>query len=164
MIWTIVVLAVLILVLFGFWVSWRASRLDRLHNRVEAARTGLDLALVRRWSAAADLASSGQVDPATSMLLADAVLRATLGDPEFRAELEAGDPQDPEGPEDSAELLNAVEKAAQQVSIARMFYNDLAGRTLYARSRPLARVLHLSGSAGPPEFFDMDDALTDGEP
>src|ERR1700743_2234595 len=110
-IWTIVVLAVLVLVLFGFWVSWRASRLDRLHNRVEAARTGLDLALVRRWSAAADLASSGQVDPATSMLLADAVLRArqadaserdlaesdltralraTLGDPELRAEFEAG--------------------------------------------------------------------------
>ena len=56
-IWTIVVLAVLVLVLFGFWVSWRASRLDRLHNRVESARTALDLALVRRSSAAADLAS-----------------------------------------------------------------------------------------------------------
>ena len=181
MTWTIIVLAVLAVVLWSFWVSWRASRLDRLHNRVEAARTSLDLALVRRWSAAADLASSGQLDPATSVLLADAVqrarkadssvrdlaesdltraLRATLGDPEFRAELEAGDPQDPAGPEDSAELLGAVEKAAQQVSIARMFYNDLAGRTLDARRRPLAQALHLSGSARPPEFFDMDDALT----
>ena len=76
MIWTIVVLAVLVLVLFGFWVSWRASRLDRLHNRVESARTALDLALVRRSSAAADLASSGMIDPATSLLLADAVRRA----------------------------------------------------------------------------------------
>jgi hypothetical protein len=182
--WTIIVLAVLLVVLWSFWVSWRASRLDRLHNRVEAARTALDLALVRRWSAAADLASSGQLDPATSMLLADAVqrarqadlaerdlvesdltraLRATLGNPDFRAELEAGDPQDPDGPEDSAELLNAVERAAQQVSIARMFYNDLAGRTLDARRRPLARVLHLAGRARQPEFFDMDDALVDGE-
>ena len=181
---TIIVLVVLAVVLWGFYVSWRASRLDRLHNRVEAARTALDLALVRRWSAAADLASSGQLDPATSMLLADAVqrarqadlaerdlvesdltraLRATLGDPDFRAELEAGDPRDPDGPEDSAELLNAVERAAQQVSIARMFYNDLAGRTLDARRRPLVRVLHLAGRARPPEFFDMDDALADGE-
>ena len=109
MIWTIVVLAVLVLVLFGFWVSWRASRLDRLHNRVESARTALDLALVRRSSAAADLASSGMIDPATSLLLADAVrrarqaggpselglaesdltraLRATLDEPGFRSEL-----------------------------------------------------------------------------
>ena len=76
MIWTIVVLAVLVLVLFGFWVSWRASRLDRLHNRVEAARTALDLALVRRAAAASELASSGLLDPATSLLLADAVRRA----------------------------------------------------------------------------------------
>src|ERR1700729_4488275 len=81
MIWTIVVLAVLILVLFGFWVSWRASRLDRLHNRVESARTALDLALVRRSSAAADLASSGMIDPATSLLLADAVRRARQAGP-----------------------------------------------------------------------------------
>src|SRR6516165_602349 len=108
MTWTIIVLAVLALVLWSFYVSWRASRLDRLHNRVEAARTALDLALVRRGSAAADLASSGLLDPATSLLLADAVrrarqaeqaerdlaesdltrsLRATLGEPGFRKEL-----------------------------------------------------------------------------
>ena len=45
---TIIVLVVLAVVLWTFYVSWRASRLDRLHNRVEAARTALDLALVRR--------------------------------------------------------------------------------------------------------------------
>ncbi len=47
--------------------------------------------------------------------------------------------------------------------IARKFYNDVAGRTIDARHRPLARVLRLSGSARPPEFFDMDDALADGD-
>jgi hypothetical protein len=197
--WTIIVLAVLALVLWGFYVSWRASRLDRLHNRTEATRTALDLALVRRASAAAELASSGQLDPASSLLLADAVrrarqadpaerdlaesdltraLRATLGTPEFRAELRAGDGQaatpaagvlaagvgDPDGdPDGATELLDEVEKAANQVFIARKFYNDVAGRTLDARRRPLARVLRLSGSARQPEFFEMDDALTDGE-
>jgi hypothetical protein len=175
MTWTIIVLIVLAVVLWGFWVFWRASRLDRLHNRVEAARTALDLALVRRQSAAADFASSGQLDPATSLLLADAVhrarqaepdvrdlaesdltgaLRATLGDPGFRQELELTD---------SAELLDEVEKAARQVFIARKFYNDLAGRTIDARRRPLVRVLHLAGSAPQPGFFDIDDALTDND-
>ena len=193
MIWTIVVLAVLAVVLWSFYVSWRASRLDRLHNRTEATRTALDLALVRRASAAAELASSGLLDPASSLLLADAVrrvrqadaaerdlaesdltraLRATLGTPEFRAELRAGDGSEaspaavsePEDDQDDAtELLDEVEKAANQVFIARKFYNDVAGRTLDARRRPLARVLHLSGSARPPEFFEMDDAMADGE-
>ena len=40
-----------------------------------------------------------------------------------------------------------------QVFIARKFYNDVAGRTLDARRRPLARVLRLSGSATQPEFW-----------
>lgn len=259
MTWTIIVLAILALVLWSFYISWRASRLDRLHNRVEAARTALDLALVRRASAASDLASSGLVDPATSLLLADAVrrarqanpaerdlaesdltraLRATLGEPGVRGELEDGTgngspdagnrapdgrddvvpaagaaaqegpgalapgaaqagtvpagtapagavpagtapagpvlagtapvraiPQE-EGPaeeEGAEELIDEVEKAARQVFIARKFYNDVAGRTIDARRRPLARVLRLSGSAKQPEFFDMDDALTDDD-
>src|ERR1700753_316266 len=108
MTWTIIVLVVLAVVLWGFYVSWRASRLDRLHNRVEAARTALDLALVRRAAAASEPASSGLLDHATPLLLAAAVqrarqvgaaerdlaesdltraLRATLGDPDFRKEL-----------------------------------------------------------------------------
>lgn len=203
MTWTILVLAILAVVLWSFYVSWRASRLDRLHNRVEAARTALDLALVRRASAASDLASSGLLDPATSLLLADAVrrarqanpaerdlaesdltraLRATLGEPGIRGELGNGGgngspgprPSPRDGGQDSGrdgvaeeqgteELFDEVEKAARQVFIARKFYNDVAGRTLDARRRPLARVLRLSGSAKQPEFFDMDDALTDGD-
>jgi hypothetical protein len=171
-IWTIVVLAILALVLWSFYVSWRASRLDRLHNRVEAARTALDLALVRRAATAAELASSGQLDPATSLLLADAVrrardagpaerdlkesdltraLRATLGDPDFKKELTADD--------GTAELVAEVEDAAQRVFIARKFYNDLVGRAIDARRRPLVKVLRLYGSAPRPGFFDMDDEL-----
>jgi hypothetical protein len=174
--WTYLVLVVLAMVLWGFYISWRASRLDRLHNRLEAARTALDLAMVRRSSAAYELASSGLLDPATSLLLADAVrrardvgqaerdlaesdltqaLRAVFGQPGIRKELEDMDG----GPE----LISEVEAAAQQVFIARKFYNDLAARTIYARRRPLARVFRLAGSAPRPEFFDIDDALPDGD-
>ena len=188
---TIIVLVVLAVVLWGFYVSWRASRLDRLHNRVEAARASLDLALVRRAAAASELASSGLLDPAASLLLADAVLRvrqdgkaerglaesdltralrATLGDPDFRKELVGGgvggglvdSVADGVISNGAGELVAEVEAASHRVFIARKFYNDLAGRTVDARRRPLARVLHLSGSAKQPEFFDIDDAIADG--
>jgi hypothetical protein len=169
---TLVILIVFAIVIGGVYVSWRAGRLDRLHNRVETARTALDLALVRRSSVAYELASSGLLDPATSLLLADAVrrakdagqaerdlaesdltraLRAAFSQPGFRAELAAKD--------SAKELLDEVEAAAHQVFIARKFYNDVAARTIDARRRPLARVFRLSGNAPQPEFFEMDDAL-----
>ena len=173
---TLIILIVFVVMISGVYISWRAGRLDRLHNRVETARTALDLALVRRSSAAYELASSGLLDPATSLLLADAVrrakdaataerdlaesdltraLRAAFGQPGFRAELD--------GKEGAKELVGDVEAAAHQVYIARKFYNDVAARTIDARRRPLARVFRLSGNAPPPEFFEMEDSLADGD-
>jgi hypothetical protein len=173
---TLIVLIVLVVLLGGVYVSWRAGRLDRLHNRVETARTALDLALVRRSSVAYELASAGLLDPATSLLLADAVrrtkdagpgerdlaesdltraLRAAFGQPGFRSSLA--------GVDGAVEMVAEVEAAANQVFIARKFYNDVAARTIDARQRPLARVFRLAGNAPRPEFFDMDDALGDGD-
>jgi hypothetical protein len=173
---TLIIVIVFVVMVSGVYISWRAGRLDRLHNRVETARTALDLAMVRRSSAAYELATSGLLDPATSLLLADAVsrakdadaaerdlaesdltraLRAAFGQPGFRAELD--------GKEGAKELVGDVEAAAHQVYIARKFYNDVAARTIDARRRPLARIFRLSGNAPPPEFFEMDDALADAE-
>jgi hypothetical protein len=60
-----------IVAITGVYVSWRAGRLDRLHARVETARAALDAALVRRSSVTLEIASSGLLDPAASVLLAD---------------------------------------------------------------------------------------------
>jgi hypothetical protein len=171
----------------GVYVSWRAGRIDRLHARVDMARVALDVTLLRRSSVAQELATSGLLDPATSLLLAEAVyctrlsppggsggvapprqesgdrprdlaesdltraLRAAFSQPDFRASLS--------GKEGADELLAEVEEAAHQVFVARKFYNDLVAVTRDARNRPLARVLHLSGRARAPVFFEMDDSL-----
>jgi hypothetical protein len=66
----IIVVAVALLVGWIIWVS--ASRLDRLHRKVIASRLALDGQLGRRASAAMDLASSGELDPASSVLIAEA--------------------------------------------------------------------------------------------
>ena len=164
---------ILVVLIMGVYVSWRAGRLDRLHARTDAARTALDLALVRRSSSAYELASSGLLDPATSVLLGDAVRRTKEGDqPRDLAEsdltraLRAAFSQedllvslkDNDGAE---ELVGELEAAAHQVFLARKFYNDVAARTIEARRRPLAQVFQLSGHAPPPAFFEMDDALAE---
>ena len=158
--------------LIGVYVSWRAGRIDRLHTRVDMAQAALDATLVRRSSVALELATSGLLDPATSLLLASAVhgtkditsrprdlaesdltraLRAAFSQPDFRASIN--------GKEGADELLAEVEAAAHQVFLARKFYNDVVAATRDARHRPLARVLRLSGRARAPEFFEMDDSL-----
>ncbi|MCL2595746.1 MAG: hypothetical protein FWD83_09525, partial [Promicromonosporaceae bacterium] len=63
---TLIVLAVFGVMLTVLWV--RASRLDRLHRKVVGTRVALDKQLALRAAAAADLANSGLLDPASSIL------------------------------------------------------------------------------------------------
>jgi hypothetical protein len=170
----IVLVIVGVLAMLGVYVSWRAGRLDRLHARVEAARFALDAALVRRSSVALELASSGLLDPATSVLLAGAAhdaraaqngrempesdltraLRAVFSQPDFRALLA--------GRDGAEELLAELESASHQVFLARKFYNDAVAATVAARRRWLAVALRLAGRAPKPEFFEIDDSLVPG--
>lgn len=158
----------------GVYVSWRAGRLDRLHTRLETARAALDAALVRRSAVALELAGSGLLNPAASLLLADLAhdarsatagrelaesdltrgLRATFSQPDVRASID--------GQEGADELLAELESTAHQVFLARKFYNDAVAATIAARSRWLARTLRLAGGAAMPEFFEIDDTLAPG--
>ncbi|GAB2826931.1 membrane protein [Actinoallomurus bryophytorum] len=170
---TLLNIALLIAVLFllGVYVSWRATRLDRLHVRLETARAGLDAALVRRAAVALELAASRQLDPATSLLLAAAAheariadnenrefaesdlsraLRAVIDQPDFRRTVAAR--------EDGADLLDDLDAAIRKVGYARSFYNNAVTATRSARRKLLPRVLPLSGRAPLPEFFEIDDA------
>ncbi|GII99000.1 hypothetical protein CLV28_1641 [Sediminihabitans luteus] len=74
----IVILVVVVLALAG-WSAWlAANRLDRLHRKVVASRTALDSQLVRRAAAASELAGAGVLDPASSLLVAQAVYEVSL--------------------------------------------------------------------------------------
>jgi hypothetical protein len=148
-----------------------AGRLDRLHVRVEAARDALDAQLVRRTSAALELAHSGLLDPATSVLLAEeaygaqtaperqreraeteltGALHASLGDQETVAELESTTR--------GGELANGLRVACGRVVLARRFYNDAVHGTQALRARRLVRWLRLAGTAPYPRPFEIDDS------
>ncbi|NED81786.1 hypothetical protein G3I76_17035, partial [Streptomyces sp. SID11233] len=60
------------LLLIAVYLSWTAGRLDRLHARIDATRAGLDAQLLRRVSVAQELATSGLLDPAASLVLYEA--------------------------------------------------------------------------------------------
>lgn len=152
------------------YVSWRATRLDRLHVRVETARAALDAALVRRAAVSLELAASRLLDPATSLVLATAAheartadaerrefaesdlskaLRAVADQPGFREMLLARG--------NGTTLLEELDAAARKVAYARRFYNDAVATTRTARRRPMVRIIPLAGRAPLPDFFEIDD-------
>ena len=179
---TDIVIAVAVVLFLGVYVSWRAGRLDRMHTRLEAARAALDVTLVQRSSVALELASSGFLDPATSLLLAGAAHEARGHGSAYKglaytdlAETEQaqsnlsralraafaqpGFRTSLDGQDGAAEMLAELEAAAHQVLVARKFYNTAVAITRDARRKPLVRVLRLAGHAELPEFFEMDDSL-----
>ena len=155
-----VAIVIAVAVLVGFYVSWRATRLDRLHARAEAARATLDAALARRGAVALELAASGLLDPATSLLIAGAAhdaraagqvesVAAVGGEAQPRELAESdlsralraafGQPGFREsltGKGGADELLAEIEGAGHQVFLARKFYNDAVAATL--RGTPTA--------------------------
>ena len=170
-----VVFALLAVLAFAVYLSWTAGRIDRLHARVDAARAALDAQLVRRASVTLELATSGLLDPATSVLLAGAAheardaepaerelaesdltraLRAAFAEPELRDALL----DDPGG----AHLLGELEAATRRAAMARRFHNDAVRATQAVRRQRLVRGLRLAGRAPMPPTFEMDDITPDG--
>ncbi|GAA0625698.1 membrane protein [Sporichthya brevicatena] len=162
---------VLALVLAGVYLSWTAGRLDRLHARVDSSRAALDAQLVRRSAVAMELATSGLLDPASALLIADAAhaarqaegddrppaesdlsraLRAALDQPEQLEELTSTG--------DGRQLVDELEAAARRVGMARRFHNDAVAAARALRAKRHVRYLRLAGHAPPPLTFECDDA------
>jgi hypothetical protein len=164
-------LVAFIVILTGY-VTATSNRLDRLHARLDATRAALDAQLLRRAAITLEIAASGLLDPATSVLLACAghearaatgeeaerevvesrltvALRAAFAEPDEAQTLAA----EPTG----VGLLAELEAATTKVLLARRFSNDAVTATLAIRRHRLVRWLRLAGRVPAPTFFEMDD-------
>lgn len=167
----------LLILLVLAWIVWRltalAGRIDRLHHRIELSRATLDAQLLRRARAVEAVATSGLIDPASSIVLAQAAshsrnadpadpversvaeselsrdLREVFSDPDAVAGLRAS----PEG----QELLDDLGSACTQVALARRFLNDGVQAARLLRSGRLVRWFRLAGYAPQPATMEMDD-------
>lgn len=184
-----VTLAVVIVLIGVVWLALaRANRIDLLHQKVTRTGATLDAQLLRRAGLAAELATSGELDPASALVLAEAA--ATCLAEADQADLEAertavGTPHTPgratltpereaveseltavlrEGidREDAGPLARDVLAAAHRVALARRFYNDAVAQVVRIRTKSTVRLLRLAGNARMPRMFEMDDAIEPG--
>lgn len=174
--WGWVVAVVIVVVLAVIYLSSTAGRLDRLHHRVESGMDALEVQLADRATAALEIANSGLLDPASSLLLADAaagslerqtplgwaqgesdltsVLSTVFADPEEVAEFAA----EPGG----AEVIDTLSGACHKVEMSRRFYNDSVRACQQVRRHKLARLFHLAGRAPWPDTAEFDAVVPEG--
>lgn len=150
----VLVAVVAVVVVLATYLTWVATRVDRLHARAATALAVLNTASQRRADAAAEL---GEREG-----FAEAQAAAT-------AVADAG-PDERQGAENrltrvlriaagkfDAEALTEVAETSRRLALARQVHSDRVRDAQAVRDRPLVRLLGLTRRHAAPEFFDIDD-------
>jgi hypothetical protein len=160
--WLILTLLALIT---GWYLSFTATRLDRLHHRVETSWANLDVLLQKRAAVALEIAHSDIADPASSMLLTAAAYQARDADIRNRSAAESGlsgalgllleDSQHLATAADSA-LLTELSGLTDKIRVAIALHTDAVDRTQMVRSKLIVRVFRLAGTAPLPITYEFE--------
>lgn len=158
-------LVVFIVALLGWYLSFSATRLDRLHHRVETSWANLDGLLQRRAAVAIEIARSEISDPASSMLLTFAAHQARDASVRNRSQAETGLTgalgillenaqafSTPNEQELLLELLDLTDKIKMAISI----HVDSVNRTHMVRGKWLIRTFRLAGTAPEPVVYEFE--------
>ncbi len=156
------------LLAFGWYLSYTAVRLDRLHHRVIGTAAALDAQLVRRAEAALEVAYVAGIDPASGTLMAASAGEAldhteTWSQERLDAEsqltevLRATQAPDTSQQAEVEELLDRLRSTGERVQLARRFHNEAVREARDVRGQRLVRFLHLAGSAKVPLPITFDD-------
>ena len=185
-IWGWVAAIVALVALVAWYLSYNAARLDRLHARVEGSLASLDAQVVRRAEVSLELANSNLLDPASSMLLAEAATasldasdeaavqsevqehgvdhRRSTVETELTHTLRAVLPADVVGSilaehEDARDELVRLREAGERVQLSRRFHNDAVHDVRRVRGKPIVRVFRLAGHTHMPHLVEFEDEV-----
>ncbi len=163
-------LAIALVILMTLWyLSFLATRLDRLHHRVETSWANLDGLLQRRAAIALELARSDFTDPASSLLLTASAYQARDATVKERSAAEMsltsalslltidGKIHANEG---ERLLLEELRALTAKIVIAIAIHTDAVSSTQKVRNKLAIRLFRLAGTAPLPVTYEFEfDAL-----
>ena len=156
-------------ILILWYLSFSASRLDRLHHRVETSWATLDSLLQRRAAIALEVARSSITDPATSLLLTVSAYQARGADIEDRSSAESvlsgalgmmlAERESIVANSDQA-LLHELDQLTDKIKVAISIHVESVTRTQLIRSKLVFRLFRLAGTAPLPVTYEFEaDAI-----
>ena len=159
-----------ILILFAFalaawYLSYSATRLDRLHHRVETSWANLDGLLQRRAAIAIEIARSEISDPASAMLLTFAAHQAREASVRDRSQAETGlsgalgillETSSHISGEIEKDLLRELRELTEKIKMAVAMHVDAVTRTQLVRKKWINRIFRLAGTAPEPVTYELE--------
>ena len=150
-------IAILIIVcslIFAWYLTFTASRLDRLHHRVETSWASLDALLQQRAALALEISHLPGIDPAVAMVLTQSAFLAGEAEIAERSEAEEGlaatiallyETEDFQIKNPGlSERISAVTK---RIEMAMQLHRETVHTTRVQRTRFLVRLFRLAGRA-----------------
>ncbi len=163
---TTVVLIVGTVVLVLWYLTFSATRLDRLHHRVETSWANLDGLLQRRAAIALEIARSERADPASSLLLTAAAYQARDASIVNRSHAESGlsgalgllqNDLTLESSAGEQALLQELSELTNKIRVAIAIHVDAVNRTRAVRQKLIFKVFRLAGRAPLPVTYEFED-------
>ena len=158
-------LAILVVIVSGWYLSFTATRLDRLHHRVETSWANLDVLLQKRAAVALEIAHSDIADPASSMLLTAAAYQARDANIQNRSQAASGlsgalgllleDSEHLATEADSA-LLTELSALTDKIRVAIAIHTDAVARTQMVRGKVVVKSFRLAGTAPLPITYEFE--------
>ena len=157
--------ALFAIALFAWYLSYSATRLDRLHHRVETSWANLDGLLQRRAAIAIEIARSEISDPASSLLLTFAAHQAREASVRDRSQAETGltgalgilieSSTSIYGPIEQ-DLIRELKELTEKIKMAISMHVDAVTRTQMVRKRWFMRFFRLAGNAPEPVTYEFE--------
>ncbi len=156
-------LAIAAFLLFLWYLSFTATRLDRLHHRVETSWAALDSLLQRRAAVALEIAHSSFADPGLALILNQAAHQAREAEIANRSDAESGLTGSlglllmniHENTDDI--LLKELSDITDKVRVAVKLHVEAVNRTQLVRRKFIVKVFRLAGRAPLPSIHKFEE-------
>lgn len=156
-----------ILILFiGWYLTFSASRLDRLHHRVETSWATLDSLLQQRAAIAIEIVHESNLDPATSYLISTSAHGAREAVISARSEAESVLSEALKMVQEIAydqtlelpsELLIELSDTTNKIKLAINLHLEAVNAARNVRRKILIRIFQLAGKAPLPVKYAFED-------
>jgi type II secretory pathway component PulM len=154
----------LVVLLFIWYLTFSANRLDRLHHRAETSWANLDAILQRRAALAIDIAHLPAIDPATNLLLTAAAHQARDADIQERSEAESGLTgallllrTEEEVVNTYPEIFDELDALTERLRIAIALHVEAVTAARTRREKFIYRAFKLAGHAPLPVKYAFED-------
>jgi hypothetical protein len=158
-------LGFLVIAALAWYLTFLATRLDRLHGRVETSWANLDGLLQRRAAIAIEIARSDIADPASALLLTFTAHQTREASVRDRSQAESGltgalsillENSETISAPLELDLIRELDELTAKIKVAIAMHVEAVTRTQMVRKKFLIRLFRLAGHAPAPVVYEFE--------